>query len=102
MNRVVGAFGPIVLFQTFSKSVRRYSDDCVDLGIEIRGAPQGVNGDVVFLDFVRESLEVLLANKAQDSGRMTAAAEDLRIEQQIQLSAFGSEFLNRGFHGLRP
>ncbi len=102
MNRMLCAFGPIVLFQTFAKSMRCHSDDRVDLRIEILGAPQCVNRNAVFLVFVLESLEVLLANKAQDSGQIAAAAEYLRIEQRIQLCAFCLEFANCRFHSLRP
>jgi hypothetical protein len=96
------AFGSIVLFQTFAQKVRCHSDDRVDLRIEIRGAPQGVNRDVVFLDIVSRSLEVSLANKAQDFGHIAAATECLRIEERIQLRAFDLEFVNGRFHSPHP
>jgi hypothetical protein len=96
------ALGSVVQFEALAKGVRCHPDDRVDLRIEILGAPQGVNRDVVFLGFVRASLEIFLADKAQDFGKIVNATEWLRIEERIQLRTFGLELASRRFHSFHP
>jgi exopolyphosphatase/pppGpp-phosphohydrolase len=50
------------------------------LRIEVLGAPEGVNRDIVFLDLAGASLEIFFADKAEDFAEIVTASEYFRVE----------------------
>jgi hypothetical protein len=59
---MAGALGLIIFAQPFAQTVCFHPNDRIPLRVEIRGLPQRVDCDVVFLDLVASSFEVFGAN----------------------------------------
>jgi hypothetical protein len=89
MDRVRCPGGPVVVFQSLSKRMRRDAHDRIYLGIKILRPSQGLDGNAVLLDFVDCSVEVLFANKTQESAQIVRTAKHSRRQNRLNFSPLG-------------
>jgi hypothetical protein len=95
MNGVLGAFGLIVVFEAAAQEMRGDANDGVNARIEIFGAAEAVNRDVVFFYVVGGTIEIFFADVAESFRDIANAAEGLRVQERVKLSAFGFKLGSR-------
>jgi len=75
MNGMFRPGASIIIFQPLSQRMSSDADNSIHLRVERFGAPEGLHGNAVLLDFVDGSLEILVANKCQKSNRVVCPPE---------------------------
>ena len=70
-NRPDRSFMLIDLCQTFTKSVNRYADDRIGLGVKIWPPAKRLDRDCIFLDLICPALEILLTDVSQNTRKIS-------------------------------
>ena len=95
MNGVSCPGASVIIFESLSERVRSDANNGIDLWVKGLAATKGVDRDVVFLNVVNRSLEVLLANVGQKPDKIVGPPQYAGGQDLLNLRPLGLYFVDR-------
>ncbi len=87
-DRPVGSFALIDLEEPFAERVRGYTDDGVDVGVEVAAATQRLDGNGLLPNLVLFTHEMFFADEPEHAGEVRGTAQHTGGEQPVELFLF--------------
>lgn len=84
-DRIVGAFGLVVLLELDSQSMALHPDDGIDFRIEVRLAAQCFNTNCVFLQAIRLTTDCLQGNELKERLKSRSITKGIGMDYPMNL-----------------
>ena len=102
MNGMFRPGASIIIFEPLSEGVSRDADNGIHLRVKRFRTPKSVNRNAVLLYFVDCTVEILSANKSQESNRVVRPPEYTGRQNAVYFSPLGLKFADSRFQVLTP